>query len=141
MPREYAAWESELRRTVAESVGRGRVEVLVGRQADRAPAEIVVRREVAERYVRALRELKRRFRLDGGVDLGLVASRHDVFEVRERPSDLRAERRAVELALARALAAHARERAREGAHLRRDMLARLRHLRRLWRQMRKAAAA
>ena len=120
-PREYAPWEADIRRFVAGRVGRGRVEVSLTRIADRGPARVTVRKDVAERYVRALRELKRSFSLEGHVDLPLVAFRHDVFEIVERKSDRRIERSLLDRTLEKALAAHARERRREGAHLRRDM--------------------
>ncbi len=138
-PREYAPWEADIRRFVAGRVGRGRVEVSLTRIADRGPARVTVRKDVAERYVRALRELKRSFSLEGHVDLPLVAFRHDVFEIVERKSDRRIERSLLDRTLEKALAAHARERRREGAHLRRDMDRRVRALKRLRREMAKVA--
>ncbi len=138
-PREYAPWEADIRRLVAGIVGRGRVEVSLTRIADRGPARVTVRKDVAERYVRALRELKRSFSLKGHVDLPLIAFRHDVFEVVERKSDLRRERSLLDRTLEKALAAHARERSREGTHLRRDMDQRVRALKRLRREMAKVA--
>ncbi|RMF20327.1 MAG: YicC family protein [Deltaproteobacteria bacterium] len=138
-PREYAPWEADIRKAVGARLGRGRVEVSLTRAAERGPARVVVRQEVAEHYVRAMRDLKRRFSLEGDVDLGLIASRHDVFESVERKSDRRRERELLDRVLDRALAAHVRERTREGMHLRRDMERRVRVLARLRREMVRAA--
>jgi len=98
------------------------------RSVDRVGDEVAIRRDVAARYVRALRELQKQFHLSGDVDISLIAGRHDVFQVTEKRADERIEREAVEGLVAKALRAHTREREREGRHLRRDMDARRRRL-------------
>jgi len=60
--------------------------------------------------------------------LGLLQGRTELFQPRSDASDLGAEIDAVKGLLERALAAHARERAREGKHLAQDMRARARAL-------------
>src|SRR5215470_1519744 len=61
-PREYAAWESELRDRVRAQVERGRVDVTVVRQpaASRRRYRVAVRHELAAAYVEAARGLARR---------------------------------------------------------------------------------
>ena len=131
-PREYAAWEREMRERAGAVAERGRVEVTVARAAVAARRRyaVVVRAELARAYVAAARRLGRRLGLGGDVALVDVLRLPDVFEVSEQPPELRGELAAVRRALARGLAAFDRERRREGAHLRRDMLGRAAALKR-----------
>src|SRR5207247_87676 len=131
-PREYAAWEREVRDRVRAVAQRGRVEVTVARAAlaARRRYAVAVRAELARAYVAAARQLGRRLGLGGDVTLTDVLRLPDVLEVSEQPPELRGELPALRRALARALRAFERERRREGAHLRRDMLARVASLKR-----------
>ncbi|HUE31244.1 MAG TPA: YicC/YloC family endoribonuclease, partial [Verrucomicrobiae bacterium] len=131
-PREYAAWEREVRDRVRAVAQRGRVEVTIARAAlaARRRYTVAVRAELARAYVTAARQLGRRLGLAGDVALVDVLRLPDVFEVSEQPPELRGELPALRRALAGALRAFERERRREGAHLRRDMLARAASLRR-----------
>ena len=131
-PREYAAWEREMRARASAMAQRGRVEVTVARAAVAARRRyaVVVRAELARAYVAAARRLGRRLGLEGDVALVDVLRLPDVFEVSEEPPELRGELPALRRALARALGAFDRERRREGGHLRRDMLGRAAALRR-----------
>lgn len=140
-PREYGRWEQGLRRTVAAAIGRGRVEVFVTRSSAERGNEIVLQKDVARAYVNAWRELQRELGLAGEVDLALLQGRSELFQRAERISDPDAELKTVCAVLDRALAAHARTRAREGAHLKRDMEARARALRGLVRAIRKRSRA
>src|SRR5438094_527932 len=131
-PREYAPWEREVRDRVRAVAQRGRVEVTVARTAlaARRRYAVAVRAELARAYVAAARQLGRRLGLAGDVALVDVLRLPDVFEVSEQPPELRGELPALRGALARALRAFERERRREGAHLRRDMLGRAASLKR-----------
>ena len=131
-PHEYAAWEREVRDRVRAVAQRGRVEVTVARAAlaARRRYAVAVRAELADAYVAAARQLGRRLGLGGDVALTDVLRLPDVLEVSEQPPELRGELAALRRALARALRAFERERRREGAHLRRDMLARVASLKR-----------
>src|SRR5438093_5050092 len=121
-PREYAAWEREMRGRASAMAQRGRVEITVARAAVAARRRyaVVVRAELARAYVAAARRLGRRLGLEGDVALVDVLRLPDVFEVSEEPPELRGELPALRRALARALGAFDRERRREGAHLQRD---------------------
>ncbi|HLY38445.1 MAG TPA: YicC/YloC family endoribonuclease [Candidatus Binatia bacterium] len=131
-PRDYAAWEREIRDRVRAVAQRGRVEVTVARVpiAARRRYAVAVRTELARAYVEAARRLARGLGLGGEVGLTDVLRLPDLFEVSEQPPDLRRELAAVRKALARALAAFDAERRREGAHLLRDMEKRTRAVRR-----------
>jgi uncharacterized protein (TIGR00255 family) len=122
-PREYAAWESEVRERVRAVAHRGRVEVTVARSAMAARRRytVAVRGELARAYVEAARQLARQLGLGGQVGIAEVLRLPDLFEVSERPPDVRAEAAALQRALAAALRAFDAERRREGMHLLRDM--------------------
>jgi len=142
-PREYAAWEADLRERVRAHVDRGRVDVTVTRTplAARRRYRVAVRDELAAAYVDAARALARRLRLPGEVTLADVLRLPELFEVAERPPDLGRELPAVRRALAAALATFTRERRREGRHVQRDMVRRAATLKRLVARMRARAPA
>ena len=122
-PREYAAWEAEVRERVRTVAQRGRVEVTVARSAlaARRRYTVAVRAELARAYVGAARELARELGLAGQVGIAEVLRLPDLFEVSERAPDVRAETAALHRAIAAALRAFDAERRREGAHVLRDM--------------------
>ena len=123
LPREYAAWESDLRDRVRTQVERGRVDVTVTRVpvAGRRRYQVTVRDKLAARYVEAARALGRRLRLPGSVSLVDVLRLPELFDVVERAPDLAGELPVLRAALARALTSFTREREREGRHVRGDM--------------------
>jgi uncharacterized protein (TIGR00255 family) len=126
LPREFAAWERELRQRVAAVASRGRVEVQVTRvmAGGRRRYRVSARTELARAWVAAARRLGRELGLAGDVDVGQVLRLPDVLEVVEQPPDVGRELPALRRALAAALAAFDAERRREGTALARDMRAR-----------------
>ncbi len=139
MPREYARWESDIRSAVSDAVARGRVEVYVTRNAGNGSRGVELREEVAEAYLAAALKLKKRFRLPGEIGIEAFLDRNDIFRAVEAIADAPAEIAEVKKLLERALVAHARERAREGSHLRRDMAGRARNLTALAKKLEKRA--
>jgi uncharacterized protein (TIGR00255 family) len=133
LPREYAAWEGEIRDTVRTAAERGRVDVAVIRTpvAARRRYRVGVREELARGYVAAARQLGRRLGVSGDVTIGDVLRLPDLFETNEETPALARERPALRRALAGALRAFDRERRREGAALQRELLERTATLRRL----------
>jgi uncharacterized protein (TIGR00255 family) len=129
-PREYAAWERDVRDRVRAFAERGRVEVAVARipVAARRRYRVAVRTDLARAYVTAARDLARDLRLAPVLSVEQVLRLPDLFEVMERPPDVRTELPALRRALAAALRAFDRERRREGARLARDMEGRARRL-------------
>jgi uncharacterized protein (TIGR00255 family) len=132
-PREFAAFEREIRDRVRAGAERGRVEVTITRsaQAARRRYAVTTRLELARAYVAAARDLARRLRLEGVVSIADVLRLPDLFEVREVPPETRGEHATLMRALKTALRAFDAERRREGAHLQRDMRQRVAHLKRL----------
>src|SRR5262249_41337372 len=101
-PREYAAWEGDLRDRVRLQVERGRVDVTIGRGAvaARRRYRVALREELAAAYVRAARTLARRLRLRDEVALADVLRLPELFEVVESPPELGRELPALRRALA-----------------------------------------
>jgi uncharacterized protein (TIGR00255 family) len=133
LPREYVAWESEVRERVRGAAERGRVDVSVTRTpvAARRRYRVGVRDELAHRYVDAARRLGRRLGIAGEVTIADVLRLPDLFETSEETPALEPERAALKRALSTALKAFDRERRREGAALARELLGRTQALRKL----------
>lgn len=140
VPREYGPFEPELRRLVSAAIERGRVEVHVSRALPPRSSGISLQKDVAAAYVKGWKQLKKEFGLKGDLELALLAGRSDLFVAAEPAADAASEIAEVEKLLAKALAAHRKEREREGAHLRRDMQERIRRLRGTVKGLEKAAA-
>lgn len=132
MPREYFAWEAELRTLVQEQVARGKVDVSIFRGgANGGQVAVEANIALAKEYVAAWRKLQQALHLPGDVDLGLLQGRSELVRLVERRGDAGAEIDAVRTTLRRALQTFNRDRAREGLALTRDMIARTRRLRQL----------
>ena len=129
VPREYGPFEPDLRRTVTNAIERGRVEVHVSRTLPPRSAGIALQKEVAAAYIKGWKQLQKEFGLKGPLELSLLATRSDLFVAAEPAADVAAEVGEVQKLLAKALAAHRKEREREGAHLRKDMQDRVKRLR------------
>jgi uncharacterized protein (TIGR00255 family) len=126
LPREFLPWEKELREVIEVQVKRGRIELTLtfSGRPPRASA-VHLNLELARAYREALARLRRELGIEGEVDLPLLASHPELFQVMEKPQPTTAEVQAAKLALQQALAALERQRAREGKFLQRDMRARI----------------
>jgi uncharacterized protein (TIGR00255 family) len=140
MPREYAPHEPDLRRVISAAIERGRVEVHVSRTLPPRSSGIALQKDVAAAYIKGWKQLQKEFGLKGALDLSLLAGRGDLFTTAEPAADTTAEIEEVTRLLTKALAAHGKEREREGAHLRRDMQERIKKLRACLKSLEKAAA-
>ena len=142
LPREYAAWEAELRKIVQEHVARGRVEVYVNRSiGNGAQPRVEINEGLARAYVEQWRKLGKKLRLTGDVELSMLVDLPELYRPREaaaRPDD---ERPALWKALIGSLRELDRSRVREGKHLERDMRKRLDALERLAATMAQRAQA
>lgn len=136
LPKEYAAWEGDVRKLVQERLSRGRVELYVSREGspeDRPRVEID--EELAGAYVEGWRRLKKKLRLAGEVDLALLKGVPDLYRPREAAGAPQGERAALVRAVNSALRELEQSREREGDHLANDMRRRIRELEKLAIQM------
>jgi uncharacterized protein (TIGR00255 family) len=143
LPREYLAWESEVRERVRAAVARGRVDVSITRSAlaRRRRYRVRARRELARAYLAAARKLARDLHLAGDVPLAEILRLPDLFEVGEEAAPLDGELALLRRTLGAALARFVRARRREGATLAREMRRRVARLAQLTRRMRRVAPA
>ena len=126
LPRSYLFAEDVIKKTVADSVARGKVDVFVTAQFSEEAASVVrVNEELAKEYYNAVSSLAESLGLENRLDALSVARFPDVLTVEKKELD----REAVETALAeltaRAVAEFNVMRAREGEKLREDMLSKL----------------
>jgi uncharacterized protein (TIGR00255 family) len=140
VPREYGPFEPDLRRTVTNAIERGRVEVHVSRTLPPRSSGIALQKEVAAAYIKGWKELQKEFGLKGPLELSLLATRSDLFAAAEPAADVASEVVEVQKLLTKALAAHRKEREREGGHLRKDMQERVKRLRATLKSLEKEAS-
>lgn len=142
LPREHQGLEAELRKLAQAGIQRGRVEVSVRREGrasrgSKVEIDLKLAREVAGAWRRVGKDL----RLPGDLDLAFLRSAAgDIVRTVEEPVDPAQDARAIRAAVKKALAAHDRERTREGAHLEKDMRQRQRTLVKLRSRAAKIAA-
>jgi uncharacterized protein (TIGR00255 family) len=131
-PREYLAFEEEIRKSIREKVSRGRIEAFIGRAAAKGQAhKIELNEELLGGYVRAMRQAKKKFALAGDVDISICSRFADVFQVRESEAAAPEEKKGLFRALRAALKKLELSRSREGRQLKSDMESQLRYLKRI----------
>ncbi|MGI6657014.1 MAG: YicC/YloC family endoribonuclease [Desulfobulbus sp.] len=126
LPRLFSALEEPVRKLVADSFDRGRVDLtltLVG--SSPVEPQLVVNRAVADQYHRCLRQLHADYQLAGAVDLVSMLHCRDLITLEEQAPDMEAEWALVQTALVHALADCDAMREQEGQTLRAELLGRL----------------
>ena len=142
VPKLYLSLEDELREQTRMKVHRGRTDVFV----DRTPLKgrgyrLEVDDTLMEQYCDALQRIKKRFRLEGDIDLRLVPRLPDLFQFKEPERVEGSEKKLVLRALDAALKNLTRSRDREGRNLKRNMVAEARLLVRAARDLGRRAEA
>jgi len=141
VPREYLAFEEEIRKTLRERISRGRVDLFINRSAAKPqPRKLEVDEALVGQYIAGVMQLKKKYRLAGEVGVSLLSNIPDVFHVRDLEADGTGERKAVLKAFSSALKKLERSRQREGLHLRADVELQLKHLKRIAAALEQAAA-
>jgi uncharacterized protein (TIGR00255 family) len=123
VPREYLSIEEEFRRLIRRRVSRGRVDLVITRSAltrsrDR---KLTLDEGLLRQYLRALRAARRRFGLQGDIDLALLANLPELFQMKDREPQEGEERGLALRALGLALSNLEASRDREGRQLKLDM--------------------
>ncbi|MBQ7737162.1 MAG: YicC family protein [Oscillospiraceae bacterium] len=126
LPRSYLFAEDVIKKTVADSVARGKVDVFVTAQFSEEAASVVrVNEELAKEYYNAVGSLAESLGLENRLDALSVARFPDVLTVEKKELDREAVESALAELTARAVAEFNVMRAREGEKLREDMLSKL----------------
>jgi uncharacterized protein (TIGR00255 family) len=141
LPRELEVLEAQMRDEINRRVARGRLTTRVtlhaaeGKEAGR----VQVNRALAASYVRELRKLATELHLEGNLTLDLLVRAPGVLEADSAVSDAEALWPAVQKALGQGLTMLLKMRAREGAHLKRDLSERIGIMRKAVARIRKEA--
>jgi len=126
LPRSLSAFENEVKKTVGQTLKRGKVDVyinlnLIGGTALRA----TLNRPLVSAYLAALDELKNEFAVSGDIGLDWLASQKDLIQIEEATIDPEIMKEVLISAVQKALTGHDQMRIAEGAATADDMLARL----------------
>ncbi len=130
LPREYLSLEEAIRKLIRQKISRGRVELFITRALLKGQGRRVELDEnLLGQYLQSFGRIKRKFGLQGDVDLSLCAGLPDLFQLAEPESKHEEESVLVFKALDVALKNIERSREREGKQLMLDVQAQARHLR------------
>lgn len=127
LPRELEVLEAQIRDEINRRVARGRVTARVSLHAieGNEAARAHINKSLAKAYARELERLAKDLNLSGSVSLDLLLRAPGVLQTNEEMADAEHFWPAVERALRQALNMLVKVRAREGAHLRKDLSARI----------------
>ncbi len=132
-PRSLSPLEARIKSAVtAHPISRGRVDVFINYvNSSSSGTTLTLDEGYAEGYISALRELRDKFGLRDDISVMTVAQNRDIFAVREVGEDLDAVWEELLPVIDAACEEFVAERLREGENLRRDILAKIAHLRTL----------
>ncbi|MDB6109590.1 MAG: hypothetical protein JWR69_1340 [Pedosphaera sp.] len=141
LPRELEVLEAQIRDVINRSIARGRLTARVTLHAGegRLSTQVRLNEPLAKAYVRELTRLAKDLKLSGPVTLDMLARAPGVFQTDEAIADAEDFWPAVEKALTQALATLLKMREREGAHLGKDLSARIAAMRKSATQIQKHA--
>jgi len=139
LPRELEVLEAQIRDVINRFVARGRVTARVSlHSADgRMSGRVRLNAGLAKAYVRELHRLAKDLKLEGPVTLDMLARAPGVFQTDEEMADAEDFWPVVEKSLQQAIATLLKMREREGAHLARDLAARVKIMRKSTAQIQK----
>jgi len=127
LPRELELLEGQMRDVLNRAIARGRVTVRVSIHTARGrdSARMHLNTELARAYAKELAALAKQLKLKDAVTLDQLVRAPGVFQTDEELAGEEDFWPAVEAALTKALAALLKMRAREGAHLAKDLISRI----------------
>lgn len=132
VPREYLSIEEEIRKTIRQKISRGRVDLFITRSPLKGEGrKLELDEALLRQYLSSLRRAKKKFGLQGEVDISFCANLPELFRLREEEVEEEDERNLVLRTLELALRNLERSREREGRHLKLDVQSQVRHLRKV----------
>ena len=138
LPRELAALEPRIRQLINERLSRGRTNVVVVYDASASAArKLALDPALARSYHNAMRTLQRELSVAGEITLGMILQAPGVMRFAEDGLEPNDSWPAVEKALESALNELIRMRQREGKHLAKDLIHRLKLVRQSLKEVRK----
>lgn len=130
LPRILGGLEPQIRQTIHERISRGRINVLVACEHSASqPLPLALDTALARSYHDAMRSLQKELGVAGEITIATILQAPGVLRVPDENTDSAIKWPPVERALDAALAELIRMREREGRHLAKDLLARLKFIR------------
>lgn len=130
LPRDLAGLEPRIRQTVNESISRGRTNVVVNHHySANGQRQLALDLKLAQSYHDAMRALQKELGAPGEITIGTILQAPGVLRAPEEILKSEDVWPAVEKALRAALAELVRMREREGKHLAKDLIHRLKSMR------------
>ena len=137
LPRDLVALEPQIRQTINENISRGRTNVVVSyHNGPSGPRKLALDTELARSYHEAMRALQRDLNAPGEITIGSILQAPGVMRAPEETIDSNAAWPAIERALRAALTELIKMREREGKHLAKDLIRRLKAMRKQIKEIR-----
>lgn len=131
MPRAFSFLEERIKPYLqTKGISRGKVDVFITIDVINSPLpEISIDEGYAEAYINALRNLGEKFDLKDDISIMRVAQNHDIFVIRKSEEDAEKEWQDLSLVIDEALERFLTSRAKEGANIERDLVAKVENIR------------
>jgi uncharacterized protein (TIGR00255 family) len=137
LPRDLAELEPRIRQTINENISRGRTNVVVSyHNGSSAPRKLALDVDLARSYHDAMRALQKQLDAPGEITIGAILQAPGVMRTPEEAFDAGAAWPAIERALRAALTELIKMREREGKHLAKDLIRRLKAMRKQIKEIR-----
>jgi uncharacterized protein (TIGR00255 family) len=137
LPRDLAALEPQIRQTINENISRGRTNVVVTyHNGSSWPQKLALDVDLARSYHDAMRALQKELNTPGEITIGAILQAPGVMRAPEEAIDSSSAWPAVERALRCALNELVKMREREGKHLAKDLIRRLKAMRKQIKEIR-----
>jgi uncharacterized protein (TIGR00255 family) len=137
LPRDLAGLEPRIRQTINENISRGRTNVIVTfHNGTNGARNLALDTELARSYHQAMRALQKKLNAPGEITIGTILQAPGVMRLPEEAISAEEAWPAVEQALQAALADLIKMREREGRHLARDLIHRLKAMRKKLKEIR-----
>jgi uncharacterized protein (TIGR00255 family) len=137
LPRDLAALEPQIRQTINENISRGRTNVVVSyHNGSSGPRKLALDVDLARFYHDAMRALQKELNAPGEITIGAVLQAPGVMRAPEESIDSSRAWPAIERALRSALNELIKMREREGKHLAKDLIRRLKAMRKQIKEIR-----
>jgi uncharacterized protein (TIGR00255 family) len=137
LPRDLAELERRVRQTINESISRGRTNVVITyHDGSGATRELALDAELAHSYHEAMCALQKELNAPGEITIGTILQAPGVLRAPEETLKAEEAWPAIERALRSALAELVKMREREGKHLAKDLIHRLKAMRKRLKEIR-----
>ncbi len=142
MPRNLGSLEERIRKSIAEKINRGKVDVYVT-QNTLASNDVAANFNfaLADSYIKCLREIKNRYEVRDDISVSLIARFPDVITLNQQQEDVEKLWNSLNLPLNDALTMMVSMREREGLKLKEDILSRCDYIKELLNKVEERAPA